>query len=360
MLPPFRLRLPNGAVECPLMKRVLPLVALVGWVSSSTLLGQTDGSAWLQVSLLDYNGSGTKHFTVVWVTTQSGTFIKSLRKQGPSSWTSKEWNDHCRAWNDARAGSTALDGYTSATATTYSGTNSPVKVEWDGRDAAGRLMPDGNYKFWVQYAEDSGQGPYTISGLLWTKGPAASTNTYPNQGANFANLRVTWAPSAPSLVAPAFSSLPPPATGTVGVPYSFLCSATGTAPMIFSAQSLPPGLTISSTGLLSGTPLQPGTFVGTIVAANGIPPNATQAFSIDITAVPARFTSVRADGTNLVLTATGPPAGVCAVLILTHGVRSGAPWTPLATNSFGAAGTLALTNTLNRGLPQAFYQLRVP
>jgi len=90
-----------------------------------------------------------------------------------------------------------LDGYSSATAQTYTGTNSPIILTWNCRDATNNLVPDGNYKFWVQYAEDSGQGPYTISGLLWTKGPAAATNSYANQGANFANMKVTWSPVAP-------------------------------------------------------------------------------------------------------------------------------------------------------------------
>ena len=52
----------------------------------------------------------------------------------------------------------------------YAGTNSPVILTWNCRDASNNLVADGNYKFWVQYAEDSGQGPYTTSGLLWTKG----------------------------------------------------------------------------------------------------------------------------------------------------------------------------------------------
>ncbi len=63
-----------------------------------------------------------------------------------------------------------VDGYTSATASTYTGTNSPVILTWNCRDTNNVLVADGNYKFWVQYAENSGAGPYTTNGLLWTKG----------------------------------------------------------------------------------------------------------------------------------------------------------------------------------------------
>lgn len=97
----------------------------------------------------------------------------------------------------ARAGSQALDGYTSATATSYSGVNSPILPTWDCRDASGQLVPDGQYRFWVQYAEDGGQGPYTSTGLLWTKGPAVDSWAYPDQASNFANMQVTWNPILP-------------------------------------------------------------------------------------------------------------------------------------------------------------------
>jgi len=169
-------------------------------------LAQTDGSARLQTTLIDYNGSSTKHWTVVWVASASGTFIKTLWRQGPSI-TSSHWNSHCGVWYSAKAGSTDFDGYSSATAPNYTGTNSPVILTWNCRDGAGNLVPDGNYKFWVQYAEDSGQGPYTSSGLLWTKGGAGVTNNYPNQGANFSSMQVAWVPSTPPLVAPTISSI---------------------------------------------------------------------------------------------------------------------------------------------------------
>ncbi|MCL4179215.1 MAG: DUF2271 domain-containing protein [Verrucomicrobia bacterium] len=161
---------------------------------------QTPGEARLEATLLDYNGSSTKHWTVVWVTTASDTFVKTLWKQGPNI-TSSHWNSHCRVWYTAKAGSTALDGYSSATAANYTGTNSPIILTWDGLDAANNLMPDGDYKFWVQYAEDSGQGPYTATGLLWRKTSSGATISYPDQNANFADMKVIWTPAADLVIA---------------------------------------------------------------------------------------------------------------------------------------------------------------
>ncbi len=212
--------------------KILCILLLASALATTNSQAQTDGAARLEATILDYTGTTSpNHYTVVWVTTQAGAFIKTLRKQGPSSWTTGEWANHCGTWNTARAGSTALDGYSTATAHNYSTetftgiglfTNSPIILNWNGRDASNNLMPDGNYKFWIQYAENSGQGPVTTSGLLWTKGVAGTTNTYPNQGVNFANMKVIWSPATPP--AP---PTPPEFTGVQIVGNSLVMSGTG-------------------------------------------------------------------------------------------------------------------------------------
>jgi hypothetical protein len=62
-----------------------------------------------------------------------------------------------------------------------------------------------------------------------------------------------------------------------------------------SAGALPAGLTLSSAGVVSGTPTQLGTFTGTITASNGNLPNATQGFSLTIVANPMQQMSTVAD-----------------------------------------------------------------
>jgi hypothetical protein len=337
----------------------------LGWISlfTSTAPAATDGTVRLDTTLLDYNGTGFKHWTVVWVTTEGGQFIKTLRKQGPSSFTTSHWNSHCSAWVTARGGlstNTAFDGYTSATANDYAGTNSPLVIYWNCRDGNNSLVADGNYKFWVQYAEDSGQGPYTTSGLLWTKGPAAATNTYPDQAGNFTNMKVTWVPSGPPPQAPSITSAPVPASGIVGVPFQYQCQAAGTPPPGFYALNLPPGLSISSGGLISGIPTVAGTFSGTVIATNGVPPNATQLFSITIAAVPPVFQPLRLGGQELVLEAFGPPGGQCRLLTASQPAADAGAWTVLQTNQFDAFGQLRLTQPVSSSRPSQFFRLQIP
>ena len=91
--------------------------------------------------------------------------------------------------------------------------------------------------------------------------------------------------SAFGMTAPHITSATP-LTPKVGVVYSFQVTATGfPAPTFAATGSLPTGLTLSSTGLLSGTPAAAGTFTFTITASNGALPDATATYSISIVAL---------------------------------------------------------------------------
>jgi YVTN family beta-propeller protein len=78
---------------------------------------------------------------------------------------------------------------------------------------------------------------------------------------------------------PSITNGPPPG-GTIGAAYSFAYTSTGSPTFSVSAGGLPPGLSLSTAGVISGTPTTVGTFSGTVTATNGTPPDATQNFSI--------------------------------------------------------------------------------
>jgi O-glycosyl hydrolase len=77
-----------------------------------------------------------------------------------------------------------------------------------------------------------------------------------------------------------------PSSGTTAGSYSFVFMASGFPAPTFSLQSgvLPPGLTLSPTGALTGTPSQAGTFSGVVSASNSTGGAATQSFTITIAA----------------------------------------------------------------------------
>jgi len=83
--------------------------------------------------------------------------------------------------------------------------------------------------------------------------------------------------------APAISNGPATTTATVGSSYNFTYTYTGYPVPTFSVASgaLPPGLTLSTSGELSGTPTAAGVYTGTIQSVNS-QGTATQNFTITI------------------------------------------------------------------------------
>ena len=75
----------------------------------------------------------------------------------------------------------------------------------------------------------------------------------------------------------------PVISGTVGAPYRYDVNATGNPVPTYSLSAAPSGMTInSSSGLISWTPPGPGSFGVTVVAANGVLPNATQSYTLNV------------------------------------------------------------------------------
>ncbi|MGC4154440.1 MAG: invasin domain 3-containing protein [Propionicimonas sp.] len=132
-----------------------------------------------------------------------------------------------------------------------------------------------------------------------------------------------------------------PADGTVGTPFSYTFTTTGVPPVssvTLSAGSLPPGLTLSTAGVLSGTPTQAGTYTFTLEAENGtgvtaeldveltIHPGVIDSTTIRLNADPA---SILADGvTTSTITASltdpddNPVTGADVGLTTTAGTLS--------------------------------------
>jgi cyclophilin family peptidyl-prolyl cis-trans isomerase len=154
--------------------------------------------------------------------------------------------------------------------------------------------------------------------------------------------------------APVFTNGPPPDTAVVGTAYNFVNTASGfPAPAFSHTGTLPPGLSLSSTGVLSGTPTQTGEYTGIVVtASNGIGTAATQNVSITVHQKPAISSNaapagILGIGYSHTFTATGSPAPTFSttdplptgLTLSPAGVLSG---TPSAIGTF--AGTVTATN----------------
>lgn len=138
---------------------------------------------------------------------------------------------------------------------------------------------------------DNGDGTASISGTTTQEGRFAITITatnfvLPDDDQAF-TLEVT-----PPLSAPVITS-PDTTTFTVGTSGSFTVIASGNPSPTFSyTGSLPDGVSLTSAGLLSGTPAEGtgGIYVITITASNGVEPDDTQTFTLVVNEAP-QFTS---------------------------------------------------------------------
>ena len=69
-------------------------------------------------------------------------------------------------------------------------------------------------------------------------------------------------------------------------------TGTGSPAPTWSATGVPGGLSLSSSGALTGTPSTPGTFTIAVTAANGTAPDATGDFSITISAAQTGYSTL--------------------------------------------------------------------
>jgi uncharacterized cupin superfamily protein len=205
--------------------------------------------------------------------------------------------------------------------------------------------------------------PTTGSGGSYTITITASNGVSPDASQSF-TLTVDEAPNITSGDS---------ATFTVGSSGTFTVTSTGyPAPTFGESGTLPSGVTLSTAGVLSGTPAAGtgGSYVITITASNGIGTGASQSFTLtvdqapSITSADATTFTVGTAGTFTV-TATGNPAPTFSetgtlpggvTLDSTTGVLSG---TPIVGSSGTYSITIRATNGVSPDASQSF-TLTVP
>ena len=187
----------------------------------------------------------------------------------------------------------------------------------------------------------------TLSGTptaVGTTGPitiTASNGVIPNAIQTF-SIVVSAATVAPAITSTA------PTTATVGTAYTYAITTTGTPTPTLAVSGNPSWLTLTGS-TLSGTPTAAGTAGPvTITASNGVTPNATQTFSITVSAAPAITSTAPTTATvgtayTYTITTTGSPVPTLSVsgnpswLTLTGSTLSGTP------TAAGTAGPITIT-----------------
>lgn len=141
------------------------------------------------------------------------------------------------------------------------------------------------------------------------------------------------------------------ANGSNGVPYSqTILACGGVAPLIFTLSSggVPPGLTLNSTGAITGTPSGSGTsnFSVTVTDSGAAPLTATQAFSITIAPPPPlSITTTTLTNAEVGVPYSAKIASTGGVPPLTWGLVPGSGALPPGLNLSAGGGTISGTPT---------------
>ncbi|HEU5001361.1 MAG TPA: putative Ig domain-containing protein, partial [Actinomycetota bacterium] len=217
----------------------------------------------------------------------------------------------------------------------------------------------------------------SAAGVLSGTPTATGTATFTVRAANSAGSATTPQLSisvAPAPVGPVFTAATPPATATVGTPYSYTFAASGSPAPTFGVGSgtLPGGLGLSAAGVLSGTPTTAGAFSFSVAASNSGGTASAGPFTVTVspaTSAPV-FTADTPPPSAMVgtaysytFTASGSPAPTFAVHsgavppglgLSAGGVLSGSPTTAgvfafsvSASNTAGSVTSPAVTVTVS-------------
>jgi outer membrane protein assembly factor BamB len=120
---------------------------------------------------------------------------------------------------------------------------------------------------------DDGGGNGTLSGTPTSSGDYTIVlNAHNGVGSDAVQDFSLAISGSGSGTAPSFTADNPPSTAGVGVAFSYTFAANGNPAPTFSVQSgsIPPGLSLSTSGILSGTPTTAGSYTFVVNASNGV------------------------------------------------------------------------------------------
>lgn len=169
---------------------------LFAFITTSSI-AQTPGTLTFSYTPTSHTGySGTRNVLAIWISSNSGTFVKTRVRYGGCNSTS----DHLPTWAVASGGSqwncmssacNVVDATTGCTLTGYSTKN----ITWDGTDVNGNVVADGLYKVTIESVWDHGGSGGATRSFSFNKNIAVDSKT-PTDDANFTNISLTWTPAA--------------------------------------------------------------------------------------------------------------------------------------------------------------------
>ena len=125
-----------------------------------------------------------RHVLAIWVTDSKGKFVKTLALYA------RKRLKYLQAWSKQSGGNKA-DAITGATLRQHKA----HVVTWDGCDASGKPMPDGEYCIRVEFSDHNKQGPLIPAGHIKFKKGSEPVSVDVNKLPCFDKMKVDYKPA---------------------------------------------------------------------------------------------------------------------------------------------------------------------
>ena len=143
---------------------------------------KTSGTLAVSTATTSYSGQyAPRHVLAIWVESNSGTFVKTLRING------NQYRTWLSSWYNSTSTGSTTDATTGATLTSH-GT---LTCSWNGKDVNENVVGDGSYKVCMEFTESDATGKFAY--FNFTKGTTADTQT-PAAQSNFSSVSIKWTP----------------------------------------------------------------------------------------------------------------------------------------------------------------------
>jgi hypothetical protein len=142
-----------------------------------SVLTAGDTTVLFTIKTVSYGGTyAPRHVLAIWITNSNNQHIRTLKVMA-SNFKNKLFK-----WNTYTGGSVPSDAISGASLTSHQ----THTVKWNGKNAAGHVVPDGDYNLWVEFNETNSTGNPTIS-IPFTKG-AVDQHVTPANTSYFQNI----------------------------------------------------------------------------------------------------------------------------------------------------------------------------
>lgn len=178
------------------MKKISKSMLLAMLIVFSVITyAQTTGTLNFKVTTSTNNGDRKpNNVSAIWITNSAGVYQKTLEKNAGQR------VNYLYKWLTANPSMNTTDAATGATLSNYKTYN----VNWNCKDENQNVVPDGDYKIWIEFTDGEQQGPFTS--FTFTKNTTPFTIT-PANISKFSNITITYTPDPSSITEVSNSSV---------------------------------------------------------------------------------------------------------------------------------------------------------